>query len=146
MVGGDNVYGISLDALCPPKPCVLAQFSTVIVYPQSPQMQLVSAYVTTMVNHSAKLYFLHPYEIFPQLGETLTIPAVIVGGDYGTTIGTAYANFIPGNVSSIPTLKSSYQFIQWLNTSCTKLSYLIYSKHNFVMYLILFAIYMQDTQ
>ena len=81
-------------------------------------------------------------------GETFTLPAVIVGLDYGMTIGTVYANFLLSDESngssvaapeSVPVLKPNYQYSQLINNiSCTKLTYSIYSEHiqhNFIMYL-----------
>ena len=52
--------------------------------------------------------------IYP--GEKFTIPAVIVGGDYGTTIGTIYTNFKSSNLLSVPVLKSKYMYSQWMVT------------------------------
>ena len=43
-------------------------------------------------------------------GETIIIPAVIVGGDYGTTTGTVHASFMPDPMNiSVPVLEASHQ-------------------------------------
>ena len=65
-------------------------------------------------------------------GETLTLSVAIVGGDFGTTTGTVYANFLqlsdPYNRAQI-SLKGKYQQAQLItsNKQCTPLCYTIYS-------------------
>ena len=72
-------------------------------------------------------------------GERFTIPAVIVGGDQGTTIGVVHASFMSANLSSVPILESS-QYSQWINNNsvCANLQYTVYSEYigqNFIMHL-----------
>ena len=62
--------------------------------------------------------------IFP--GETFTITVVPVGGDWGTTPGSAFANI--KNYDNISIQMPSSQFSQWINTTqCTALNYTVYS-------------------
>ena len=65
-------------------------------------------------------------------GETFTLPAVVVGADLGTTIGTVHENS-----RSTVVLESTSQYGQWINsTICSNLSFTIFyrNKHE-VMYL-----------
>ena len=78
--------------------------------------------------------------IYP--GETITISAVVVGGDYGTTVGTVYAGFIGHNIFKwgiSPHLNPELQRSQVisLNTQCSDLSYTITAREHSmaVMYL-----------
>ena len=73
-------------------------------------------------------------------GEMFTIPAVIVGGDYGTTVGIVHASFTSNPFLSVPDLKSSHQYSQWIgnNSMCSYLEYAIYTEEigkNFTMHL-----------
>ena len=75
-------------------------------------------------------------------GETIIIPAVLVGGDYGTTVGTVHATlkFISTNHISVPVLETSQQYSQWIDiiSVCTDLKYTVYTNHigqNYTMYL-----------
>ena len=71
-------------------------------------------------------YILMNREVHP--GETFTVSAIVVGGDFGATKGTVYADFVSFDHSSIPTLKSTSQHIQVINniTHCTALNYSIH--------------------
>ena len=75
--------------------------------------------------------------IYP--GEMFTIPAVTVGGDYGTTIGTIHTSFKSSNLSTVPVLKSRHMYSQWIDnlSMCSDLDYTIYSRHSFTMYLVI---------
>ena len=61
-------------------------------------------------------------------GETFTLPAYVVGYDFGTTVGIVHAGFLYSNQSS--QLEKS-QYNQPVDTSkmCTTLKYTVYSKH-----------------
>ena len=60
---------------------------------------------------------------------------MVVGGDYGVTIGNIYANFLLTNSTRSPnkTLMSSQQYNQGVNDimSCTELSYKLLANRNF---------------
>ena len=134
--GGDNIYGTSL-ALCADSTHISHHFlsndtmssvssdpTQVCLCDSDGQPQCETASSITIKNRRV-----HP-------GETITIPAVIVGGDYGTTVGTVHANFMPANLLSVPL----YQYSQWINNHsiCTDLQYTVYSSihgQNFTMYL-----------
>ena len=73
---------------------------------------------------------LRNYEVYP--GEVFTVSAIVVGGDYGATRGSIYANFltsIPFSDSSLPSLTSTSQYSQIINnvTHCSNFNY---SMHN----------------
>ena len=63
-------------------------------------------------------------------GETFNISAVIVGADFGTTVGTIRANFLPTNTLESALLHPPYQYGQLVNNhrKCANLSYTIFSK------------------
>ena len=65
------------------------------------------------------------YKIYP--GETFTVRAVVVGGDFGPTIGAVYAKFLPSTHFPLPSLNRQNQVIS--NNSCTKLYYSLYSNY-----------------
>ena len=70
-------------------------------------------------------------EVYPS--ESFTIPVVVVGGDWGTTIGTVFATFTHHTHSR---LKPSSQYTQVINsTRCTNLSYNVYSDQSVQMLL-----------
>ena len=137
-LGGDNIYGTAL-ALC-------KYYEPINIFSSNISMSSVSSDPTQVCicdsgdqpqckNMSEILTSksIHP-------GEKFTISAVLVGGDYGTTIGTVHANFVSASYSSLPVLEYKYQYSQWIdNTSeCTNLQYTVYSEHigqNFTMYL-----------
>ena len=66
-------------------------------------------------------------------GETFTLSVVIVGGSFGTTTGTVYADFLPQKNSNqdAPSLKDNYQHAQWItnHTRCFELQYTVYSRN-----------------
>ena len=65
-------------------------------------------------------------------GDTFTLPAVVVGGDFGTTTGTVHANFKPLHGSSAAVLKPDYTYAHWITSynGCTNVKYSVYSKHS----------------
>ena len=73
----------------------------------------------------------------------LTLPAVIVGGDFGPTVGVVYANFLSSVPYIVPSLRpSQYNQLISSNKQCTELNYSLYSnftRGNIMMYLM--AIY-----
>ena len=132
--GGDNIYGTSLLCLCGDDVShyflLNATMSSVSSNPTQvclcdsdgqPQCKSVSN------NGISK-------SIYP--GETFIVSAVLVGGDYGTTIGAVHASFIPINVLTVPL----HQYSQWIdnNSACRDLQYTVYSNQfgrNITMYL-----------
>ena len=65
-------------------------------------------------------------------GETFTLSVVIVGGSFGTTTGTVYADFLPLKNRDVPSLKGNYQHAQWItnHTVCFELQYTVYSRYS----------------
>ena len=129
---GDNIYGTSL-ALCEGineqdsiSNVFLSNASMSSVSSEPRQVCLCDGDGKPQCNNTPEI--LTSKSVHP--GETLTIPAVIVGGDYGTTIGTAHTSFTSASLLSIPVLEADHQYSQWIdNRSCTDLKYTIYSKH-----------------
>ena len=72
------------------------------------------------------------YSVSP--GETFTLSVVIVGGSFGTTTGTVYANFLPPEDAYLhaPSLKDNYQHAQWITNhkKCFELQYTVYSRNS----------------
>ena len=135
--GGDNIYGTSL-ALC--KHQINHHFSSNIsmssVSSDPRQVCLCDSDGQPQCENASEI--LTSKSVHP--GERFIIPAVIVGGDYGTTVGTVHASFKSTEFSSAPDLKSSYQYSQWIgnNSICTDLEYTVYTKEtgqNFTTYL-----------
>jgi hypothetical protein len=132
-LGGDNIYGTSLDL------CYITNdwYSVSNIFSSDGGMSSVSSDPTQVClcdsdgqpqcNNMTDT--LTSKSVRP--GETFTIPAVIVGGDYGTTTGTAHASFTTTSLSSTPVLEGDQQYSQWIgNVSvCTDLKYTVYSNH-----------------
>ena len=68
-------------------------------------------------------------KIYP--GESFTICAVVVGGDFGTTTGTVYASIetLDNSTDYVPTLEAPHMYNQVIskNRECTELQYTILS-------------------
>ena len=77
-------------------------------------------------------------QVYP--GELFTVSVVVVGGDYGPTIGIVHANFLaPSTGVPLPSL-TQYMYSQVTNSSetCTQLQYSLHSPHaqeDIVLYL-----------
>ena len=132
VLGGDNIYGASLKSGCNPYfecefhytnkswSSVSADPSRVCVC-ESDKLELEKqCRDVSMIKMSR--------EIFP--GETITIPVVVVGGDFGATVGTVYAGFLADH--STPLLKPDTQSSQTIsnNSKCTDLSYTLYARED----------------
>ena len=138
--GGDNIYGTSL-ALCEYSKRyndISTKFSSnnsmSSVSSDPTQVCLCNSDDRPQCNnapHTLSSKSIHP-------GERFTVPAVVVGGDYGTTIGVVHTSFMSANSSPLPFLHTS-QYSQWINnTRCTDLQYTVSSDHigeNYTMYL-----------
>ena len=139
-LGGDNIYGTSL-ALCKginKLTCTSNVFASDVsmssVSSDPRQVCLCNSDGQPQCKNASETLTrksVHPGEIF-------TILAVIVGGDYGTTIGTVHASFTSTSLSAVPVFEANHQYSQWIDniSVCTDLEYTIYSKHigqNFIM-------------
>ena len=74
---------------------------------------------------------IYGYNITVHPGEMFQIPAVVVGADFGTTVGTIYAMF--ANSGKTVAMKPSSQYSQSIRTNkgCTVLNYTIYSRRKY---------------
>ena len=70
--------------------------------------------------------YLHTESVYP--GETITIPLVLVGGDWGPTPGTVYASFRHLYTSSSVLSSQLSQLIN--STQCTGLNYTLYTNQS----------------
>ena len=59
-------------------------------------------------------------------GGKFTIPAVLVGGDYGTTVGNVYAFFMVAESASLGSVDQQHQVIT-INSECSFLKYSVFS-------------------
>ena len=121
--GGDDIYGASLQINCKQEcpitisklPSVSSDPTRVCICDYSGQPQCTNESYT-LINRQV------------HSGEILTLPAVIVGGDFGPTVGVVYANFLRYKSYIIPSLRPS-QYSQLISTNkqCTELNYSLYS-------------------
>ena len=140
-LGGDDIYGNS-QALC--------KFigSTNCTFPSNTtSMSSVSSDPTQvcLCDSDGKPWCENTPEMLTRKsvhpGERFTIPAIIVGGDFGTTIGTVHASFVStDDLAPRPILESGSQYSQWIDSisECTNLQYMVNSERigqNFTMHL-----------
>ena len=133
--GGDDIYGASLQVYCPRRcrvtvngvPSVSSNPLRVCICDNSgyPQCTNESYVLMNRQIHS---------------GELLTLPSVVVGGDFGPTVGVVYADFITSGEYVIPSLRPS-QYSQLVSSSkhCTELNYSLhtnFTQGNVIMYLL----------
>lgn len=86
-------------------------------------------------------YIYKNYRVHP--GETFKIPVVVVGGDFGATIGPIFADFVGSFNQSLahPSFTSNSQYIQAITTitrdQCSELNFSMYhyNRGKIVMYL-----------
>ena len=78
--------------------------------------------------------------IFPSVnvyrGETFTLSASVTGHDFGTTIGSVYAQFHSSTLSPSQLKSSQYSQLVTSSEKCTNLEYTIYSKNDDEMLLL----------
>lgn len=143
--GGDDIYGGTLDTrdTSAPRAC----YPSMDLIPECPVMIngniLVSSDPTRVCicqddsNPQCKHQNAN-YNLKIHSGEAFTIQAVVVGGDFGPTIGAVYAHFLPSTYFPSPLMKGQSQVINKVN--CTELNYTLYFNHtqtnNITMYLI----------
>ena len=144
--GGDDIYGGTLQTVCKVGDCDL-NVTTV----QSGVSSVSSDPTRVCLCSHGEPQWDDNWYIFRKAypGETFTISAVVVGGDFGPTVGVVHTKFLlsGSDYFSEPSLKPSSQYSQVVNSVyCTELSYSLHSNDpqpSVVMYLI--AGYM-DTQ
>ena len=133
--GGNDIYGASLQMYCPQRyPITVNGVTSVSSDPTRvcicdnggyPQCTYESYTLMNLQIHS---------------GELLTLPAVVVGGDFGPTVGVVYASFLSSAKHILPSLRfSQYNQLISTNKKCTNLNYSLYSNYtqgNVMMYLV----------
>ena len=142
-LGGDHIYGGVMKSQCVSAicNCERSYISLNRFFHFEPKLNVslsaVSSYPTRICTcdsdgrpQCTKLtsMFQTGLEVYP--GAEFTISAVVVGGDFGTTTGTVYANFVHTNDSTPhPTLGNENQYTQVVtnNKLCTTLIYSVIS-------------------
>ena len=137
--GGDDIYGASLQFHQGSGKCNLnvsinnSGISSVSSDPT--RVCLCDSEGTPQCKNNS--YIFRNYAVHP--GEMFAISAVVVGGDFGAARGPIYADFLPSNHPSLPSLTSISQYTQVIGniTHCSNLNYSIhdYDHENIVMYL-----------
>ena len=124
MDGGDDIYGASLQFHQSSGICHLTVYTT-----EHSGMSSVSSDPTRVClcdskgTPQCKNNSLGNYVVSP--GESFAVSAVVVGGDFGATKGSVYANFLLYEHPSLPSLTSASQYNQAIEnvTHCTNLNY-----------------------
>ena len=128
--GGDDIYGASLQE------CLSNECNSVTFAGVTPGISSVSSdpqRVCLCDNNgkpqcaNASFIYLHR-KVHP--GENFTVPAVIVGWDFGTTVGMIYTHYIATS-QSISIVNSNHLHVQSVNDNkqCTNLSFSLRSNH-----------------
>ena len=132
--GGSDVYGASLSSdLC--SDCQLEVNVKTSFFSSDPtRVCLCDDNDVPQCNNNSFIFV--DLEIYP--GEVFTLSAIVVGGDFGPTIGVVYANFLPSTVP-LPSMEE-HMYRQLTNSSehCTQLNYSLrssYVQNSIVMYL-----------
>ena len=134
MHGGDDIYGASLQFHQSSGNCNLT-----VNFRNNSGMSSVSSEPTRVCLCDSKgtpqcknnSYMLKNYAVHP--GEKFTISAIMVGGDFGATRGSIYANFFLSFFDpSPPSLTSTLQYSQAIDnvTHCSKLNYSLHYSEN----------------
>ena len=121
--GGNDIYGASIEECkssthCPPVDRVNISSSISSVSSDPLRICVCDHYGVPQCSNSKFIYMswkIHPGEIF-------TIPAVIVGWDFGTTTGIAYANYLP-TINSGSVKLDSYVHSLTGTQQCTNLTF-----------------------
>ena len=122
--GGGDIYGASLNTnVCQPSEdttCPIAINGTTSVSSDPTRVCLCNKDSKPQCTQQSANYKVYS-------GETFTVQAVVVGGDFGPTAGTVYANFLTSINFSLSSLDGQSQAIG--NEHCTELNYTLYSNH-----------------
>ena len=137
--GGNDIYGASMQSDCAFRHwrCQLTIIINGIPSVSSDPTRVCICDSSGHPQCTNKSYILINHQIHS--GELLTLPAVVVGGDFGPTVGIVYANFLSSGKYVVPSLRPS-QYSQLISTNkqCTNLNYSLYSNFtqgNIMMYL-----------
>ena len=150
--GGDHIYGAIMESSCPavhlPDGTQLTSLESLQFFNFSPTIDSALSSVSSNPQRVCICYngkpqcdnfstiFITDIKAYP--GQAFPISAVVVGGDFGTTIGSVYANLMPSNSLVVPQLGSQNQYSQMVTTNniCTELIYSINSTKKYeIMYL-----------
>ena len=127
--GGNDVYGVSLQSRCESPgngncrlhvtalqgvPAVSSDPTRVCVCDNNGHPQCIN-----------ESYVMLSRQVHP--GEVFTLPVVVVGGDFGPTVGVVYSRFFPSTSSMHLTTPSQYNQLLKTNKHCTPLNYSTYS-------------------
>ena len=136
--GGNNVYGASLSRdFC--LDCELEVDGSEVSSVSSDPTRVCVCDDSGVPQCRNNSFIFMTLEVYP--GEKFTVSAVVVGGDYGPTIGTVHAKFLPVQSSalSLPSLRDRRMYYQRTNSSkhCTQLNYSLYhsAPNGIVLYL-----------
>ena len=141
--GGDDIYGSTSEMFC----FQLDQACSVSMIHESYEGHssissnptrtcLCDNYGIPQCHNHSMTYLYKSFTVHP--GETYTISAVIVGGDFGTTVGTVHAGFL-NPIAEPYFLRPTSQYGQAIESKyCTTLNYTMYTNQTnstVVMYL-----------
>ena len=150
--GGDHIYGVNMKADCVVAYHGRSSYGWIGETIKSYQAMKYFTFITNSVssissnprgvclcdtsgrplctNSISDIYLSHSVSA----GETFTLSVVIIGGSFGTTTGTVYADFLPLKNSNqdAPSLKGNHQYAQWItnHTRCFELQYTVYSRNS----------------
>ena len=127
--GGDDIYGTTSQTYCQ-----LEQQCSILMIHESyydghssissnpTRICLCDNHGVPQCQNRTMSYLYKSYTVHP--GETFMVSAVVVGGDFGTTVGTVHAGFLNGPYF----LRTTSEYGQAIETKhCTALNYTIYT-------------------
>ena len=132
--GGDNIYGVSLTDRSY-NHCRDSISCNLTIHTASSSNSSISSdplHVCLCNNNSEPQCKNNSYtsmnaRVSP--GETITLSLVVVGGDFGLTVGTVYTNiYQPNNSFSTTSLSPDYGQVVRTISTCTKVNYTLYSQ------------------
>ena len=134
--GGNDIYGASpFDIYCLQKYRIHNLPCNLTVHRSSPSNSSVSSdpLRVCLCDKNGKplcennSYTLLNYTVYP--GEMFSLPAVLVGKDFGLTTGTLYANVFPLRYSQTPSLSPYVQIVSNIK-QCSEAKFSVYSQDN----------------
>lgn len=147
--GGDNIYGTSIKNYCKAEKfrlndSELNEWHNVFNFTDEPKSSISSNPMRVCLCNEDGLpqcaneqgIFDRNNYFFP--GESFNISVVIVGAEFGTTIGQVFANVVFNHENETKSFGSESQSIQYVtsNDKCTNLTYSIWSSNTYeIMYL-----------
>ena len=140
--GGDHIYGASLNSSCIASSGCTCLYSYQVLFSYFwfvPELDstfsAVSAKPTRVCACGDKDQpqcdtLIIDIHVHP--GSQFTLPTVLVGGDYGTTVGTVYAAFVQNDNFYLAHLGSSNEYHQVItkNSECSMLTFSVFSNNS----------------